>query len=83
MPHKPIISMKALVVLTVIFVAALAVSRFILAYDPFMIKVFGVVMLLFGAIVVFVFGTQLEGSGSTLEVGGALLIAGVITILFI
>jgi len=42
-----------------------------------------VIMLLFGAIVVFVFGTQLEGSGSTLEVGGALLIAGVITILFI
>jgi hypothetical protein len=76
--------MKTLVILTLIILAVLAVLRFILAYDPFMIKVFGVVMLLFGAIVLFAFGTQIEGvSGGAMEVSGAFIIAGAITILFI
>ncbi len=76
--------MKTLVALTTILIAALAALRFLLAYDPFMIKVFGVVMLLFGAILVFAFGSQIEKmSEGALEIGGALILTGAITILFI
>ena len=76
--------MKIVIALTAVLLAVLSVLRFILAYDPFMIKVFGVVMLLFGAIVLFAFGTQIEGmSGGAMEVSGAFIIAGAITILFI
>jgi len=76
--------MKIVIALTAVLLAVLSVLRFILAYDPFMIKVFGVVMLLFGAIVLFAFGTQLEGlSSGAMEVSGAFIIAGAITILFI
>jgi hypothetical protein len=76
--------MKTLVALTTILIVALAALRFLLACDPFMIKVFGVVMLLFGAILVFALGSQIEDmSGGAMEVGGALIITGAITILFI
>ena len=76
--------MKTLVVLTVILLAILALLRYILAYDPFMIKVYGVVMLLFGSILVFALGSQLEGkSEGSMEVSGALIITGAIAILFI
>ena len=76
--------MKIVITLAVILIAILAALRFLLAYDPFMTKVYGVVMLLFGAILLLAFGTQLEDKSSgAMEVSGAFIIAGVVTILFI
>jgi len=76
--------MKVVVAITLILVIIFAGLRFALHFDPFMIKVAGVVLAVFGAIMVFAFGSLLEDlSEGTLEVGCALFISGALIILFI
>ena len=76
--------MKKVIIITLALVVFFAALRFLTAYDPFMIKVFGVVMAVFGGIVIFAFGSMLEElSEGALEVGGSLLASGIIVILFI
>jgi hypothetical protein len=76
--------MKVFVAITPLLVIIFAGLRFALHFDPFIVKVIGVVMAVFGAIMVFAFGTILEDlSEGTLEIGGALFISGAIIILFI
>ncbi|MBM3303989.1 MAG: hypothetical protein FJY76_02740 [Candidatus Aenigmarchaeota archaeon] len=76
--------MKVVIALAAIILAVMAALRFFLAHDPFLIKVYGVVMLLFGAVVLFAFSSLIEDKSSgAMEVSGALIIAGAITILFI
>ena len=76
--------MKIVVAATLLLVIIFAGLRFAMHFDPFIVKVIGVVMAVFGAIMVFAFGSLLEDlSGGALEVGGAMLISGAIIILFI
>lgn len=76
--------MKTVAILAFILIAIFALLRLASVIDPFLAKVFGTVMVLLGFVVVFALGGSLEElSGGAMEVGGALLVAGIVIILFI
>jgi hypothetical protein len=74
--------MKSAALFTLILIAVFAILRFFTTFDPFVIKVCGIVMAVFGVFLVLALGSYLEGTG-TMQFGGSLIVAGVAVILFI
>lgn len=77
---NPLVRVMAIAFILIVLFAVLSL---LLLISPFMVKASGVVMVLFGFILVFALGDLLgELSGGAMEIGGAFLVAGVVMILF-